>query len=130
VHSKLIRLIGLSADIIEEILSEEIVNETDQYSDNVSKQHAKRITTAAVMRGCVEFLLRVPAKLAALVDIYPSSISSPAFLRLHFVFRSSSPWARADLYFVFIRLGSWSAARDLPLHGRTHIPGALALAQP
>ncbi|KAJ7803036.1 DUF21-domain-containing protein [Mycena leptocephala] len=34
--------------------SEEIVDETDQYSDNVSKQHAKRITTAAVMRGIVE----------------------------------------------------------------------------
>ncbi|KAJ7818379.1 hypothetical protein B0H13DRAFT_2292501 [Mycena leptocephala] len=37
-------------DIIDEILSEEIVNETDQYSDNMSTQQAKRITTSAVMQ--------------------------------------------------------------------------------
>ncbi|KAJ7264478.1 hypothetical protein B0H12DRAFT_1101873 [Mycena haematopus] len=41
-------------DIIEEILSEEIVDETDRYENNVTKQQAKRITTAAVMRGIVE----------------------------------------------------------------------------
>ncbi|KAJ6533725.1 DUF21-domain-containing protein [Mycena capillaripes] len=38
-------------DIIEEILSEEIVDETDRYEDNVTKQQARRITSAAVMRG-------------------------------------------------------------------------------
>ena len=38
-------------DIIEEIISEEIVDETDQYEDNQSKRRAKRMTTAAVMRG-------------------------------------------------------------------------------
>lgn len=38
-------------DIIEEIISEEIVDETDRYEDNQSKRRAKRMTTAAVMRG-------------------------------------------------------------------------------
>ncbi|KAF9444516.1 DUF21-domain-containing protein [Macrolepiota fuliginosa MF-IS2] len=36
-----------------EILSEEIVDETDRYEDNQSKKRAKRLTTAAVMRGYV-----------------------------------------------------------------------------
>ena len=40
-------------DVIEEIISEEIVDETDQFEDNQSKRRAKRITTAAVMRGFV-----------------------------------------------------------------------------
>ncbi|KAF8190067.1 hypothetical protein BJ912DRAFT_965635 [Pholiota molesta] len=41
-------------DIIEEIISEEIVDETDRYQDNQSKRRAHRATTAAVMRGIVE----------------------------------------------------------------------------
>lgn len=41
-------------DIIEEIISEEIVDETDRYEDNVTKRKAKRVTTAAIMRGIVE----------------------------------------------------------------------------
>ncbi|KAJ3508545.1 hypothetical protein NLJ89_g5696 [Agrocybe chaxingu] len=41
-------------DIIEEIISEEIVDETDRYEDNISKKRAKRATTAAIMRGIVE----------------------------------------------------------------------------
>jgi len=38
-------------DIIEEIIAEEIVDETDRYEDNQSKRRARRMTTAAVMRG-------------------------------------------------------------------------------
>ncbi|KAG2090385.1 uncharacterized protein F5147DRAFT_724817 [Suillus discolor] len=51
-------------DIIEEIISEEIVDETDRYEDNQSKRRARRITTATVMRGIVErerSLTRVPS---------------------------------------------------------------------
>lgn len=38
-------------DIIEEIIAEEIVDETDQFEDMHSKRKAKRTSTAAVMRG-------------------------------------------------------------------------------
>ncbi|TDL22340.1 DUF21-domain-containing protein [Rickenella mellea] len=41
-------------DVIEEIISEEIVDETDRYEDNMTKQKAKRQTTAAIMKGIVE----------------------------------------------------------------------------
>ncbi|PPQ98287.1 LOW QUALITY PROTEIN: hypothetical protein CVT26_013511 [Gymnopilus dilepis] len=37
-----------------EIISEEIVDETDRYQDNQSKRRAKRETSAAIMRGIVE----------------------------------------------------------------------------
>ncbi|KAG1741816.1 uncharacterized protein EDB91DRAFT_1129507, partial [Suillus paluster] len=49
---------------LQEIISEEIVDETDRYEDNQSKRRAKRMTTAAVMRGIVErerSLTRVPS---------------------------------------------------------------------
>ncbi|KAI1790507.1 hypothetical protein LXA43DRAFT_1016567 [Ganoderma leucocontextum] len=42
-------------DIIEEIISEEIVDETDRYEDNVSKRRASRMKNAAVMKGIVEY---------------------------------------------------------------------------
>jgi metal transporter CNNM len=36
---------------VKEIISEEIVDETDRYEDNHSKKRAKRLTTSTVMRG-------------------------------------------------------------------------------
>lgn len=42
-------------DIIEEIISEEIVDETDRYEDNQSKRRARRLRDAKVMRGIVEY---------------------------------------------------------------------------
>jgi len=41
-------------DIIEEIIAEEIVDETDQFEDMHSKKRAKRTSNAAIMRGIVE----------------------------------------------------------------------------
>ncbi|KAG1768045.1 hypothetical protein EV702DRAFT_1145483 [Suillus placidus] len=41
-------------DVIEEIISEEIVDETDLYEDNQSKRHAKRMINATVMSDIVE----------------------------------------------------------------------------
>ncbi|KIY67221.1 DUF21-domain-containing protein [Cylindrobasidium torrendii FP15055 ss-10] len=41
-------------DIIEEIISEEIVDETDRYEDNRHKKAARRMTTTTIMRGIVE----------------------------------------------------------------------------
>lgn len=38
---------------LQEIISEEIVDETDRYEDNVSKRRARRATTATIMRGWV-----------------------------------------------------------------------------
>jgi metal transporter CNNM len=41
-------------DVIEEMISEEIVDETDQYEDNQSKRHAKRMINTTTMRDIVE----------------------------------------------------------------------------
>jgi len=41
-------------DIIEEMISEEIIDETDQYEDNQSKRLVRRHTTASVLGGIVE----------------------------------------------------------------------------
>lgn len=50
-------------DVFQEIISEEIVDETDRYEDNQSKRRAKRMTTATVMRGSV-FHCHSPAAVA------------------------------------------------------------------
>jgi len=53
-------------DVIEEIISEEIVDETDRYEDNIHKKRAKRITSADVMRGIVERRARRAASITAI----------------------------------------------------------------
>ncbi|CAL1696840.1 unnamed protein product [Somion occarium] len=42
-------------DIIEEIISEEIIDETDRYEDNQTKRRARRIKNPSVMQGIVEY---------------------------------------------------------------------------
>lgn len=39
----------------QEMISEEIIDETDQYEDNHSKRRVHRQTTASVLGGCVIF---------------------------------------------------------------------------
>ncbi|KAG9014757.1 hypothetical protein FRB94_010604 [Tulasnella sp. JGI-2019a] len=74
-------------DIIEEIISEEIVDETDVYEDMQTKQRAKRQGTASVMRGIVERTQRMqrresnnsvfPINDSASVRDIPQSLSAP-----------------------------------------------------
>ncbi|PPQ83837.1 hypothetical protein CVT25_000896 [Psilocybe cyanescens] len=47
-------LLFLTVDIIEEIISEEIVDETDMYEDNRSKRRARRQMTSNILGGIVE----------------------------------------------------------------------------
>ncbi|KAF9475347.1 DUF21-domain-containing protein [Pholiota conissans] len=54
-------------DIIEEILAEEIVDETDQYEDNHSKRRARRQTTSRVLGGYVH---RKSSKHSLIVRIF------------------------------------------------------------
>ncbi|KAF9464558.1 hypothetical protein BDZ94DRAFT_1255998 [Collybia nuda] len=65
-------------DIIEEIISEEIVDETDRYEDNQSKRRAKRMTTSAIMRGIVERERRMDSALSQHSERTPLLALSPS----------------------------------------------------
>lgn len=52
------RFVRKSSDIIEEIIEEEIVDETDRFESNQTKRRAKRMSTAAVMKGYAQSLFR------------------------------------------------------------------------
>ncbi|PFH46900.1 hypothetical protein AMATHDRAFT_77452 [Amanita thiersii Skay4041] len=59
-----------------EIISEEIVDETDRYEDNQSKRRAKRMTTSAVMRGIVErAVLRAESRASDRTPLLSHSVS-------------------------------------------------------
>jgi hypothetical protein len=49
-------LTTLVLDIIEEIIEEEIVDETDRYESMHTKRKARRQSTAAIMQGFVSLL--------------------------------------------------------------------------
>ncbi|KAG2053931.1 DUF21-domain-containing protein [Suillus hirtellus] len=53
-HGGAIGLITLEGKTNHEIISEEIVDETDQYEDNHSKRHAERMINDTIMRDIVE----------------------------------------------------------------------------
>ncbi|KAI5986404.1 hypothetical protein EDD15DRAFT_2373391 [Pisolithus albus] len=76
-----IGVITLDPDVIEEIISEEIVDETDRYEDNQSKKEAKRLTNAAVMRGIVErernMARQTPEQRTPLLPISPPAGTPP-----------------------------------------------------
>lgn len=103
--------------ITQEIISEEIVDETDQYEDNQSKQHAKRLTNAAVMRGYV-FALPIPSLHAnRYLRTSPRSVGSsnanevsPALSRMNVPLRYPRPLFRATA----CRFHPWYH----PLHSR------------
>ncbi|KAI0825298.1 hypothetical protein BC628DRAFT_1419270 [Trametes gibbosa] len=48
-------LLSVTQHKLQEMISEEIVDETDRYEDNVSKRRARRMKNAAVMKGIVEY---------------------------------------------------------------------------
>ncbi|KAH7884082.1 hypothetical protein F5I97DRAFT_1930291 [Phlebopus sp. FC_14] len=68
-------LTNSDSTFLQEIISEEIVDETDRYEDNQSKRRAKRLTTAAVMRGIVERERGTP--LAVSLERMPLLATSP-----------------------------------------------------
>lgn len=52
--------------LVQEIISEEIVDETDMYESNRIKQRALRQSTSVVMRGYARFFLPIARQLIIL----------------------------------------------------------------
>lgn len=65
-------------DVIEEIISEEIVDETDLYEDNQSKRHAKRMINATVMSDIVELDRSVFTQMSTIKPTQVTSVNIEA----------------------------------------------------
>ncbi|KAG1741886.1 uncharacterized protein EDB91DRAFT_1052285 [Suillus paluster] len=61
--------------LFQEIISEEIVDETDQYEDNQSKRHAKRLFNATVMRDIVERERSILTRMSSIEHVQVPSIT-------------------------------------------------------
>lgn len=67
-HCSLVFLVSGCVDVIEEIIGEEIIDETDRYESNMSKRIADRKSNAVIMKG---YVLCLPLR-SKLIEYWPT----------------------------------------------------------